>query len=161
MGDPGEDSRGKCSHLSIGDNAMGNPSTQKRPPWVSLWEEEGEREREERKQKVNQESHVLLPMGSNSESQSDLGLDPGVLDRVMYLGLMPLLLFLPVIPCVLFSRLRGMVRTAQGHGRMDSQDNSRFLSSLISNPAICWQPSDPILFQEIPGPWTVIYGEEP
>lgn len=95
-----------------------------------------EREREERKQKVNQESHVLLPMGSNSESQSDLGLDPGVLDRVMYLGLMPLL-FLPVIPCVLFSRLRGMVRTAQGRGRMDSQENSRFLSPLISNPAIC------------------------
>lgn len=55
-----------------------------------------------------------MPMGFNSESQSDLGLDPGALDRVMYLGLMPLLLFLLVIPCVLFSRLRGMVRDCTG-----------------------------------------------
>lgn len=32
MGDPGEDRRGLWYHHSIGDNAMGHPSTQKRPP---------------------------------------------------------------------------------------------------------------------------------
>ena len=32
MGDPGEDSRGLRIPLSIGDNALGHPSTQKRAP---------------------------------------------------------------------------------------------------------------------------------
>ena len=66
------------------------------------WQGGGERERErEREQKVSQGSHPFLPMDSNSESQSDLGLDPGALapNGVIPLGLMPLLVFLFVIPC--------------------------------------------------------------
>lgn len=32
MGDPGEDGRGLCIPLSIGDNALGHPSAEKRAP---------------------------------------------------------------------------------------------------------------------------------
>ena len=32
MGDPGEDDRGLCIRLSIGDNALGYPSAEKRAP---------------------------------------------------------------------------------------------------------------------------------
>lgn len=45
-GDPGEDGRGLCTGQSIGDNALGHPSTQKRAPRVSLWDREGKGERE-------------------------------------------------------------------------------------------------------------------
>ena len=45
-GDPGEDGRGLCIGQSIGDNALGHPSTQKRAPRVSLWDREGKGERE-------------------------------------------------------------------------------------------------------------------
>lgn len=55
-GDPGEDGRGLCTGQSIGDNALGHPSTQKRAPRVSLWDREGKGER------VSQGNHRLLPV---------------------------------------------------------------------------------------------------
>ena len=55
MGDLGE-RRGLCIGLSIGDHALGHPSTQKRAPRVSLWDREGKGERE-----GELGNHPLLP----------------------------------------------------------------------------------------------------
>lgn len=65
MGDSGEDSRGLCIQPSIGYDALGHPSTQKRAPRVSL--EGEEREREEGKPRKSS-TPVCQPAWSHIET---------------------------------------------------------------------------------------------
>ena len=93
MGDPGEWRR-LCIGLSMGDNALGHSSTQKRAPRVSLWDSEGKGEIE-----GELGNQPLLPECPNSEFV-DLPSGSGTLapHEVICVCLMRYLPFLPGTP---------------------------------------------------------------